>query len=230
MSDTIDTGAAAPTTSAGPDLAAIANRLYGGTCQSQPTMLADEPTKPATQPAAASTAAPANEAKATTESKPAAPAVAPAPGEVPESIRELRDDPLRRMFSPQTTFASVGLEEAMKHLPMGAETRAAEAAEWREIFEDVQASPQDARELVDAARRFDAEPMTPQRDMANVNSAIDLMNREFGNDAAKALADAQAMVKRDPRLVKILEQSRLGNDPTTVVKLARLARSQKQRG
>ncbi|WP_227243989.1 hypothetical protein [Paraburkholderia caribensis] len=225
MSDVQATSAAPVDTSGGPDLASIASRLYRNT---EPTLL----DKPAEQPKPAQQAATTQQTPEDkpADAKPAEATTADATAQLPDALRELRDDPLRRMFSPQGTFASVPLEDAMKHLPLDGEAKAAEAAEWREQFEDFGASPQDARELVDAARRFVAEPMTPQRDMANVNAAIEAMNREFGNDAAKALADAQAMVKRDPRLVKILESSRLGNDPTTVVKLARLARSQRQRG
>lgn len=221
----IESTSAAPAESS-PDLNAIASRLYRNTT---PTMIegnAEQPKPEQQQPATTQQTPEAKPADA----KPADATTTDAKAQLPDAIRELRDDPLRRMFSPQGTFASVPLEDAMKHLPLDGETKAAEVAEWREQFEDFGASPQDARELVDAARRFVAEPMTPQRDMANVNSAIDAMNREFGNDAADALADAQAMVRRDSRLVKILESSRLGNDPTVVVKLARLARSQRQRG
>lgn len=149
---------------------------------------------------------------------------------VPDAIRELRDDPLRRMFSPQGTFAGVQLEDAMKDVAAAPELKTAAAAEYREIFADFGASPQDAHELVDTARRFGAEPMSAERDASNTNAAIEVLNQHFGNDAKAALADAQQMIARDPRLVRMLDASRLGNDPQTVLKIAQLARSAKMRG
>jgi hypothetical protein len=204
----------------GPDLNAIADRLFGSTPPSN-TQAAPETPAATTEPATAPQT-PA-ETKPATETQEAA-------TELPDAVRELRDDPLRRMFSPQGTYASVQLEEAMANLPLDGETKAAEASEWREIFADIGASPQDARELVQAADIFTSQPMTPQRDAANVNAARQLMTQQFGADADQALADAQALVKRDPRLANILERSRLGNDPKTVVKVAQLARSAKLRG
>ena len=149
--------------------------------------------------------------------------------ELPDAIRELRDDPLRRMFSPQGTFASVPLEDAFADVAVDPEVKAAAAHEYREIFEDLQASPQDANELVTAARAFHAEPMTPERDASNVNAAMDALNRQYGKEAPAALAAAQRMINRDPRLAAMLDRTRLGNDPKTVLKVVALARSQRQR-
>jgi hypothetical protein len=104
------------------------------------------------------------------------------------------------------------------------------AHETREWFADFGASTEDAQQIIDSVSRFSAEPITPERDAANANDAIGALNREFGNDAADALKAAQQMVMRDPRLVRVLDESRLGNDPAIVVKLAHLARSQRARG
>ncbi|MFM0261866.1 hypothetical protein [Paraburkholderia sediminicola] len=150
--------------------------------------------------------------------------------EVPDAIAELRNDPLRRLFSPQGTYAGVPLEAAIENAEGDPALKAVVARETREWFADLGASTNDAQQLVDAASRFTAEPMTPERDAANANDAIGALNREFGNDAKSALRDAQQMVARDPRLARALDASRLGNDPAVVVKLAQLARSAKMRG
>jgi hypothetical protein len=156
---------------------------------------------------------------------------APAPlVDVPDAIKTLRDDPLRRMFSPQGSFASVQLEERMADLAIDPAVKTAAAAEFREIFADIGASPQDATELVDAASRFHAELVTPERDFTNANSAIQILNEHYGADAKAALATAQEMIARDPRIFRMLDASRLGNDPKTVLKVVQLARSAKQRG
>lgn len=150
--------------------------------------------------------------------------------ELPENIKAMRDTPERRLFSAQGSYAGVQLEAALKDVDTSPEVKTAAAAELREIFADIGASSQDAQEIVDAASRLHAEPMTPERDATNANDAIGALNREFGNDAASALKAAQQMVTRDPRLARMLDASRLGNDPAVVVKLAYLARSQRARG
>ncbi|MFL9916406.1 hypothetical protein PQR75_13645 [Paraburkholderia fungorum] len=151
-------------------------------------------------------------------------------GEVPDNIKAMRDTPERRLFSAQGSYAGVQLEAALKDVDTAPEVKTAAAAELREIFADIGASSQDAQEIVDAASRLHAEPMTPERDATNANDAIGALNREFGNDAKSALRDAVQMVTRDPRLARMLDASRLGNDPAVVVKLAYLARSQRARG
>jgi len=218
MSD-IETTSAAPADS-GTDLNAIADRLYGKS--SVPSTATEHSTAVEAVKPAEATQTPA-EAKSATETTSAA-------GTLPDAIRELRDDPLRRMFGAQGTYASVQLEAAMKDVATDPAIKTAAASEFREIFADIGASTQDAQEIVDAASRLHAEPMTPERDAANVNDAIDALNREFGNDATSALKAAQQMVLRDPRLKAMLEASRLGNEPAVVVKLAHLARSQRARG
>lgn len=207
------------------DFEAMAARLYPSSAPSVPA--ADT----------SASAAPAEPAQiATTEQTPPAETETPTaqtsaePTPVPDEIAKLRDDPLRRMFSPQGTYASLQLEAAMEHVAAAPELKAAAAAEYREIFADMGASGQDAQEMVDAASRFGTEPMTRERDAANEMSAIELLNQHFGDDATDALKAAQQMIARDPRLVRMLEQSRLGNDPKTVLKIAQLARSAKLRG
>ena len=156
---------------------------------------------------------------------------APLPAaELPEAVKELRNTPERRMFSPQGSFASVQLETAMKDVTLDPAVKTAVAAEYREVFADIGASTQDAQEIVDAVGRFTAEPMAPERDATNTNSAIQILNEHYGTDAKAALATAQEMIARDPRFARVLEISRLGNDPQTVLKIVQLARSAKMRG
>lgn len=233
----------------GPDLAAIADRLYASPAPAAVTPAATPPAA-VVQPdsamrergraalevrvaeqtrAAAEKARPTDDASIAErtwgEKEASAPLV-----DVPDAIKTLRDDPLRRMFSPQGSFASVQLEESMADLALDPAIRTAAAAEFREIFADIGASPQDAKELVDTASRFHAEPMTPERDATNTNAAIQILNEHYGTDAKAALATAHEMIARDPRIAKILDASRLGNDPQTVLKIVQLARSAKQRG
>lgn len=236
--------------SSGPDLAAIADRLYASPAPTTPTP-APTPAAEAVQPdsamrergrvalearvaeqsrAAAEKARPTDDASIAERMWGDKEAPAPQLAEVPDAIKTLRDDPLRRMFSPQGSFASVQLEESMAHLSLDPAVKTAAAAEFREVFADFGASPQDAKELVDTVTRFGAEPMTTERDATNTNSAIQILNEHYGTDAKAALATAQEMIARDPRIARMLDTTRLGNDPQTVLKLVQLARSAKMRG
>ncbi|KQR90199.1 hypothetical protein ASG35_03030 [Burkholderia sp. Leaf177] len=227
--------------SSGPDLNAIADRLYGtpATAPAEPAQVAAK-TKPASEPVEAKPADPRalrrqaedieRAARAKQATSDADKALAEKYPNVPAEVAKLRDTSERRMFSPQGTFASVQLEAAMKDVTIDPAIKTAVAAEYREVFADIGASAQDAQEIVDAVGRFTAEPMTPERDAKNANSAIQMLTEHYGADAKAALASAVEMVTRDPRFARVLEVSRLGNDPQTVLKLCQLARSQKARG
>lgn len=218
MSDA-ETTSAAPADS-GPDLNAIADRLFGNS--SVPSTAADTSTS-------APAARPVDAAQTPAEAKPAT-ETPTTPGELPDAIRELRDAPLRRLYTAEKTYSGIPLESAMESSTAAPEVKAMVARETREWLADFGASTDDAQQIIDAASRFSAEPMTPERDAANTNDAIGALNREFGTDATSALKAAQQMVLRDPRLARALDESRLGNCPALVVKLAYLARSAKMRG
>lgn len=215
MSDVQATSAAPVDSSPGPDLTSIASRLYGNT-----TPLDTEQAKPEQPPVTT---------EEPREEKPAEPT--DAKSHIPDAIRGLRDDPLRRMFSAQGTFAQVPLEESMQNLGYEPDTAKAVAAEFREVFADLGASPDDAKQLVMFAAQHNANmPADAAADAQLAASAADMLSRHYGKDAAEALSDAQKFVARDPRLFRMLDDTRLGNDPQTVMKIVQLARSAKLRG
>lgn len=237
MSD-IETTSAAPADS-GPDLNAIAERLWGkplalenadvGRAPSydmRKTIEADRERVAAERQANAD----AERAKTPIEQRMWHEDASPVEVTVPETVKELREaDAERRLYAPAKTYSGVQIETAMENAEGDPGIKAVVARETREWFADIGASTDDAQQIVDAVSRFSTEPVTPERDAANTNAAIDALNREFGQDAAQALKAAQQMVLRDSRLARILDESRLGNDPAIVVKLALLARSQRAR-
>ncbi|CAN7429090.1 hypothetical protein LJR034_002638 [Caballeronia sp. LjRoot34] len=225
--------------SSSPDLNAIADRLYGTPATATPAPV-EVKSEPASEPVEAKPADPRalrrqaedleRAARAQQATSDTDKALADKYPNLPPEVAKLRDTPERRLFSAQGSFASVQLEAAMKDVALDSAVKTAVAAEYRENFADFGASPQDARELVDAASRFGAEPMTADRDIANTNSAIQILNEHYGTDAEAALATAQEMIARDPRIARMLDATRLGNDPQTVLKIVQLARSAKTRG
>ncbi|CAM2158929.1 conserved hypothetical protein [Paraburkholderia tropica] len=209
------------------DLAAIADRLYAASTPATPaTPASDANSTPQTE-AQAQADTPAEKPQTET---PATDAPAQTP-ELPDAIRELRNDPLRRMFSAQGTFAGVPLEESMQNIGGTPAEVSAIASEWREVFADLGASPNDARELVMLAQQHGANmPADAAGDGKLYASAVDALVRQYGSDAQAALDDARALIARDPRLGSFLDKSRMGNDPRTVLKVVQLARSAKMRG
>lgn len=60
--------------------------------------------------------------------------------------------------------------------------------------------------------------------------AVAEVQRRYGPDAARKLADAQKLVNRDPRLATILSKTGLGDSPKVVVRLVEIAASQRAAG
>ncbi|CAE6747126.1 hypothetical protein R69658_02540 [Paraburkholderia aspalathi] len=220
----------------GPDLNAIADRLWGKPAELAAPPDAAEAAAQLERGAAINERTAADKADAARKESFEQHGLWKTPGElpkteVPDNIKALREaDAERRLYTAEKTYSGVQIESAMETTEGDPAIKAVVARETREIFADIGASTDDAQQIIDAASRFSAEPITPERDASNANDAIDALNREFGNDAADALKAAQKMVLRDPRLARILDESRLGNDPLIVVKLAQLARSQRARG
>jgi hypothetical protein len=237
------------------DTQGIADRLYGGTSAPAPaTPAATETSAAASEPVAkpAATSSDAAEAaraaqlargaaisaraaadKAETERAKtpiedrvwAKADAAPALAEVPESVKALRDTPERRMFSAQGSFSTVQVQGEVSP-----EVASAASTELREIFADVGASGNDAAEFLSLAAQMTAAPATPEARAELRASAIDAVNRQYGNDAKSAVDDARALVARDPRVAAMLASTGLGDHPQAVLKIIELARSAKMRG
>jgi hypothetical protein len=222
----------------------IASRLYGGavkaqqfdistdettTLQPKSEIRAKQKDQKATTGKAASRAP--IDLKAIAERAYAKPVQTEASPTVPESVREMRNaDSARRMFSPQGTYAGVEIEDGLKDLPFDEPIKQTVAAELREIFADFGASADDAQQLTAIARRrASSMPADADADAALMGRAVELMTLQYGKDAPAALKDARDFIARDPRIAKILDGSRLGNDPEMVLKIAELARSAKMR-
>ena len=148
----------------------------------------------------------------------------------PPEVQELRDDIARRMYSaqdtlreavpeaPEETFTAEGIDPAVGRKAL---------AEVREMFADLDLGPREVQGLRQRAERLRDAPtdVITQRE-----ASVEALNREFGNDAKQAWRDARALVARDPRVGKLIEAMGLGDDPDTVLLLARTARSQRATG
>lgn len=141
---------------------------------------------------------------------------APKPSdEIGDELKQERNDPARRMFSPQVTYRDAVTTPENPEL----------AVELREVFADVQLSEPEARTVMDLGRRTVENPPTDEQVAAWRTESNDVLRREFGGDAGAALADAQQLVARDQFLGRLLEATGLGNHPDVIRTLCTKARS-----
>ena len=106
--------------------------------------------------------------------------------------------------------------------------RKAIALEMTHMAKDVGLDHQDVAELM--ARLQSVRDLTPEQTQANHASAMDLLRAEFGDGADNALQAARSLAQRDPRVATVLATSRLGDDPQTILRFARLAVQQRGAG
>lgn len=202
----------------------MAARLYGGTAPTQSTALYANSDHQALQ----QQAEPEADRPPRTEQEQAdhlfGDKAAPVELEpVPDEVKALRDTTERRMFSAQQT-----LREAIPDATEPAEgfdlaTTNKAMAEVREIAADLELGPTEVQQL---RHRAELVRAAPPAEAEQVDAAIHALNTRFGNDAKQALRDARALLARDPRAAKVIENLGLGNDPHTVVMLAERARAQ----
>src|SRR5688572_9381419 len=87
----------------------------------------------------------------------------------------------------------------------------------------------EAREIGGLIDRYEQTPASDETSGKWAQEAWATLIRTHGSaDAASAaLADAQKLIKRDPRVAAILNATRLGNHPRIVLKAVALAKSEK---
>ena len=148
--------------------------------------------------------------------------------EVPPEVQALRDDPLRQMYGAQVEFKRVIADEDFV-VPEGEDPALATQAarELREIAADIGLSAPDAQMLRDRIQiaKHNTAPIPDQHD-----ACVDALNAEFGMGAKQALLDARALLRRDPRAAAVIEHLGLGNDPQTVLMIARKAQQARRAG
>ncbi|WP_301101092.1 hypothetical protein [Propionivibrio sp.] len=147
---------------------------------------------------------------------------------VPPDVAAIRDDIARRLYSAQDTFAEAIPDKVFANVA-GLDPAAGRktAAELREISADLDLAPQDVQKLRERITYVQTNQPTVA---AQWDETVSLLNAEYGTDAKQALRDARALLRRDPRAARVIEAMGLGNDPQTVMIIARRARSAKGTG
>ncbi len=97
-------------------------------------------------------------------------------------------------------------------------------AEIRAMASDLSLSGEDINAVREAFKRSTAlKNADEQTRIASREMAVDLLNREHGNEAARAFRAARAYIAKNPRVAAMLDKSGAGDDPETVALIARKA-------
>lgn len=197
----------------------IAERLYGG-ASTPSTPAPAAPTAPAAPvaPEAPPAAAQPNQQTPQQEADPL------------DRVREIRaNDMERRLYSPHKTYGPE-LNEALAQVPGSSpEQVAAVAAEYREIFADHGMTADEARDVV-STFRADVSANETTKSSWRAQAMDDLTAAYGPHGAAEALALAQQLVARDPRMAHLLAVTGMGDHPRIVARAVELARRERSRG
>lgn len=102
--------------------------------------------------------------------------------------------------------------------------------EWHRVAADVGASQSDVELFLSEGRALAKTPPSPEQKTQMRADASRQLGTVYGAGADKAIAAAQRLVARDPRLAAMLDRTGLGDSPKVVMRLAELANSQRARG
>lgn len=144
----------------------------------------------------------------------------------PAPIQALREADARPEAALYPNTIDPGIEGYLQPLidsDMPAEQRHAIGRELTRMAGDLGLDGQGISELIARGADPSVRGMTPEQATANRAEVTRMLEAEYGDRADKVLSMTKAFVQRDPRVVKMLEISRLGDDPATVLQLARLA-------
>ena len=132
--------------------------------------------------------------------------------------RSLYKDSEFKGVVPDDNFAGADLPEAK---------RLAAASNLRSMFADLGVSPAEAQQLLNRSSAVRADNQTAEQQRREARAEL---TRQFGKNADVMLRDAKGLVARDSRMVAFIEKRGIGNDPETIVMLARAAHSHKMAG
>lgn len=203
---------------------AAARSLYPNMTRSFYQNSTDEPAKPAGETLLAGgeqKPAEQQQQQPAKNGQPAAPEVKP--GDLPEAVKALREQPARKMFDATKTYTDA--LRRSEFADTDPDLDKVVNAEVSEIFQDIGVSNTEASTLITLAR-------TPASDetRASWESESSAYLATLGKDARESLHLARTLVARDPRVAAMLDETGLGSHPAVVEMLISKAKSARLRG
>lgn len=152
---------------------------------------------------------------------------------IPTDVRALREaDTDRVMFSAQKMYESAIPDDLFDpdsvESELSPEAQAAVIGEYREMAADCGLSNTEVSQL---QARILAQRANPVPNAVQQAEAVRRLESAFGaNGAEQALAAANRLLDRDPRIKEMIKAWGVGNDPDTIVMVAQVARREQARG
>lgn len=145
---------------------------------------------------------------------------------VPADVLKARSDPARRMYGDTLVDA---LPDDEFHVEgVAADAQAALAAETRAIANDMNLQPADVDLVRTALRSVQAEPPTDEARIAGRESAVEMLNRTYGDQATEVVNLARRFLQADPRRAALLAPA--GDDPKVIARVVELALQARRSG
>ncbi len=130
-------------------------------------------------------------------------------------------------FKGETTAIQDLLEAA--DLTASPEQVAKNVLEFKAMAVDLAASNEDVQMITSLAKANLITPPSPEQMATDRRASVEMLRTTYGARWQSVLADAQAMVQRDPRLGGFLNSAQLGDDPRVVARLCELAQDASKR-
>lgn len=151
--------------------------------------------------------------------------------EIPENIAKLREGDNKLLTAEGLYRGQDGLEATFEGAEVAPEVQKTAIQEFRQMAQDFQLEPPQFALVVPLVKEFTAAPADEATRGAWRKEAVLSLEQTYGKeDAAKALQDARALVQRDPRIARLLNDSGLGSHPKIVLLLVEKARAAKIAG
>lgn len=148
--------------------------------------------------------------------------------EVSPELQAERD--ARRMYDAQLAFKNVIPEqpdEAFEAAGISAEDGRHGLRELREMAADFELGASDIEDIRGWVTSMQRDPQPAELQRADAMAALE---KEFGRDAQRALADAKKLLRRDPRTLRVLTALGLLNHPGAAVLIAKKAHAARSAG
>lgn len=145
---------------------------------------------------------------------------------VPDAVRELRQD---QSFNANETYQDALPDDVLTNDELTPELREAATREFRAMAGDLALPPAELSQFVTLAKWAESNPPTQEQHDSWRQDALATLEREF-DDPAQALKDANALLRRDPRVRALIDHFGLGNHPSVVKMIAQRARSERAKG
>jgi hypothetical protein len=152
-------------------------------------------------------------------------------GHIPEAIRALREsDTEREQFRAANAYTALLDDLAATARDVPDEYKAVINKEIGEVFADLRFSGDDARLFINTLSGITRPPDEASLRKSEAETYARLVEQHGEGGAKQALALAQKLALRDPRVATLLDASGLGSDLGIVNLFVRLAREERARG